>query len=287
MLYSSPHNVFPDLNYFNAPFCIMNPLFSHTNFRRETSFRFIKENKNFPFISPFHFSFLPRTKKVKIQIVNNFEIIPDKDQKKEIFSTVSSSQDDQITNELITEFNTYPQLRKIHSTYHLKRKVTTKFQNDVKNHLNKLISELNMKSDYKLPFVSPISKAFREDVKIESLRKCCNITIAKYISEDVDAGRSLNLDNISLIEKINKIYENDSSCLMLKEIHSFLNKTTVSEYYTNFLHSERYKKCFENDIKRYLCKLNTLNFKPIKRNLYEKIFREKYEGIANSYFGCE
>ena len=92
-----------------------------------------------------------------------------------------------ITNDEITKFNTDSKLKKIHSTYHLKRKFTTKLQNDIKDNLNKLIAEINMnmKLKNKLPFISPNSKQFREDIKIESLKKNKNLTIGKYISEEV------------------------------------------------------------------------------------------------------
>ena len=194
-----------------------------------------------------------------------------------------------ITSKVITEFNTNQKLKKIHSTYHLKRKVTTKFQNDIKNYLNKLIAALNMNNmGYKLPFVSPNSKNFREDVKIESLKKYRDITIGKYISEDVNnAGRSLNMDNIALIEKIEKIYENDPTNELIKQIYFLLTRTIVSDYYDKFLHSERFKNCFEKDIEKYCEKLSALQFSEEKKEIYKKIFKEKYEGIANSYFACE
>ena len=41
-----------------------------------------------------------------------------------------------ITENDITKFNNYQKLKKIHSTYHLKRKVSIKFQNQVKIYAN-------------------------------------------------------------------------------------------------------------------------------------------------------
>ena len=338
MLYTIPHNVFPDLNYFSAPFC-MPPTYLMQNHHPPTEGPTPPiTSSNYPFFieTPQLFVY-PR--KVKVQILNpldkktqlisssvsNFQIISHKEEcktvsnspplkPKDLFCVSSSSSSPKstksshsfkdieklepliqekpkymmITNKIITEFNTNPKLKKIHSTYHLKRKVTTKFQNDIKNYLNKLIASLNMKNvGYKLPFVSPNSKNFREDVKIDSLRKFRDLTIGKYISEDInDAGRSLNMDNIALIEKIDKIYQSEPTCELIKELYYILNRTIVSDYYNNFLHSERFKKCFVKDIEKYCEKLNAMNFSDEKKVLYKKIFKEKYEGIANSYFAC-
>lgn len=187
----------------------------------------------------------------------------------------------------ITEFNTNPKLRKIHSTYHLKRKFTTKFQNDIKSALNKLISNINMNyldSSSKLPFVAQNTKGFREDVKIESLQKIKDLTIAKYISEETQvAGRSLNWDNYSLNEKVIQLYSKDKSKL-IKCLYEMLNKTVVFDYYSNFLSGERFKKCFEKDMLKYKQKLEGMKFSKSKMDVYMAIFREKYTGIAKNYF---
>jgi hypothetical protein len=199
-----------------------------------------------------------------------------------------------ITNDEITKFNTDSKLKKIHSTYHLKRKFTTKLQNDVKDNLNKLIAEINMnmKLKNKLPFISPNSKQFREDIKIESLKKNKNLTIGKYISEEVqNAERSLNNNNnYKVIQKIEKMYENynndDDNFEIIKKLYFSINKTIVFDYYEQFLKSERFKKCFEKDLMKYHNKIKNLKFSKEKIDLYCEIFKEKYEGIAKSYFTC-
>jgi len=206
-----------------------------------------------------------------------------------------------ITNDEITKFNTDSKLKKIHSTYHLKRKFTTKLQNDIKDNINKLIAEINMnmKLKNKLPFILPNSKQFREDIKIESLKKNKNLTIANYISENVqNAERSLNNNNLKVIKKIEKLYElndnnnNDNDDVTnnnennIKKLYYLLNKTIVFDYYKMFLKSERFKKCFEKDLMKYSNKLKKLKFSKEKIDLYHEIFKEKYEGIAKSYFTC-
>jgi len=200
-----------------------------------------------------------------------------------------------ITNDEITKFNTDSKLKKIHSTYHLKRKFTTKLQNDIKDNLNKLIAEINMnmKLKNKLPFISPNSKQFREDIKIESLKKNKNLTIGKYISEEVqNAERSLNNNNnYKVIQKIEKMYENynnddDDNFEIIKKLYFLINKTIVFDYYEQFLKSERFKKCFEKDLMKYHNKIEGLKFSKEKIDLYCEIFKEKYEGIAKSYFTC-
>lgn len=338
MLYTMPHNVFPDLNYFSAPFCMPNPYLMQTINPPAKIQTPPMSSSSLPFFVDNPYFLYQR--KVSTQVVNaddkakelltlsvlNFQILPQKEKTvsnsppmkpKDLFCVSSSSSSTSpkstksshsfdfvkieplekqekihcptITSKVITEFNTNQKLKKIHSTYHLKRKVTTKFQNDIKNYLNKLIAALNMNNmGYKLPFVSPNSKNFREDVKIESLKKYRDITIGKYISEDVNnAGRSLNMDNIALIEKIEKIYENDPTNELIKQIYFLLTRTIVSDYYDKFLHSERFKNCFEKDIEKYCEKLSALQFSEEKKEIYKKIFKEKYEGIANSYFACE
>ena len=102
----------------------------------------------------------------------------------------------------ITKFNNDKKLKKIHSAYHLKRKVSTKFKNKIKISVNKLIMEFNASNQLiKIPFLYPGSKAFREDVKIETLKKIKNLTIGGYINEDIQcAGRSLNIKNSKIVE---------------------------------------------------------------------------------------
>lgn len=331
MLYSNPYNIYPDLNYFSAPFCIPQCILIYPN------------NYNVHYITsyitsiPFNINQLysnKYTSTTQIQLEeckeSNFQILPSKPsiitlespssiefKTKDLFLISSSSSSPKstksshsqktltpplnilklqlkehktITYKIITEFNTNPKLKKIHSTYHLKRKVTTKFQNDIKNTLNHLISSLNMiNKNFKLPFVAPNSKNFREDVKIESLKNYKHLTIAKYISEDVNnAERSLNMANVALISKINDLKENENSNCEIKQIYDLLNNTCVVDYYNEFLNSERFKKCFEKDIEKYVEKLEGIGgLSKERKDIYKIIFKEKYEGIAKSYFSCE
>ena len=331
MLYSNPYNIYPDLNYFSAPFCIPQCILIYPN------------NYNVHYITsyitsiPFNINQLysnKYTSTTQIQLEeckeSNFQILPSKPsiitlespssiefKTKDLFLISSSSSSPKstksshsqktltpplnvlklqlkehktITYKIITEFNTNPKLKKIHSTYHLKRKVTTKFQNDIKNTLNHLISSLNMiNKNFKLPFVAPNSKNFREDVKIESLKNYKHLTIAKYISEDVNnAERSLNMANVALISKINDLKENEDTNCEIKQIYDLLNNTCVVDYYNEFLNSERFKKCFEKDIEKYVEKLEGIGgLSKERKYIYKIIFKEKYEGIAKSYFSCE
>jgi chaperonin GroEL (HSP60 family) len=331
MLYSNPYNIYPDLNYFSAPFCIPQCILIYPN------------NYNVHYITsyitsiPFNINQLysnKYTSTTQIQLEeckeSNFQILPSKPsiitlespssiefKTKDLFLISSSSSSPKstksshsqktltpplnvlklqlkehktITYKIITEFNTNPKLKKIHSTYHLKRKVTTKFQNDIKNTLNHLISSLNMiNKNFKLPFVAPNSKNFREDVKIESLKTYKHLTIAKYISEDVNnAERSLNMANVALISKINDLKENEDTNCEIKQIYDLLNNTCVVDYYNEFLNSERFKKCFEKDIEKYVEKLEGIGgLSKERKDIYKIIFKEKYEGIAKSYFSCE
>ena len=149
-----------------------------------------------------------------------------------------------------------------------------------------------MKLKNKLPFISPNSKQFREDIKIESLKKNKNLTIGKYISEEVqNAERSLNNNNnYKVIQKIEKMYENynndDDNFEIIKKLYFLINKTIVFDYYEQFLKSERFKKCFEKDLMKYHNKIKNFKFSKEKIDLYCEIFKEKYEGIAKSYFTC-
>ena len=77
-------------------------------------------------------------------------------------------------------------MKKIHSTYHLKRKVSSKLQNQIRNHVNGLIENCNRNlENVKIPFFVPFSKIFREDVKIDSFKKIKNSTLDKYLIEDI------------------------------------------------------------------------------------------------------
>ena len=237
MLYTNPYNIYPDLNYFSAPFCIPQCiLISPNNYNVHyitsyiTAIPFNTNQLSSKYVSNFqsqleesnesNFQILSSKPSITLESPSSIEF-----KTKDLFLISSSSSSPKstksshsqktnhttkltpplnvlklhlkeqkaITYKIITEFNTNPKLKKIHSTYHLKRKVTTKFQNDIKNTLNHLISSLNMTNkNFKLPFVAPNSKNFREDVKIDSLKNYKHLTIAKYISEDVNnAERSL------------------------------------------------------------------------------------------------
>lgn len=287
MIYSYPNNCFPDLNYFLAPSC---SLYTY----KEQSYYLLPTDL-----------FQPRTVKIqvlckedyKVSSANNFQIIPEKveeeqedtdhtaQKSKELFS-IEKSTTPIISDHSITEFNTNKKLKKIHSTYHLKRKISTKLQNDIKVMLNCLIEQSNMKNSFKLPFVSPNTKEFREDVKIQSLKMFSQLTIGEYICENVNAGRSLNKLNIALLEKVSLSYK-ISPCDSIKKLYQLLNKTFVKDYYEMFIKSQRFQKCYQKDIKKYETKLNQLKFSEEIKKKYQKIFGEKYSGIAKSYFTCE
>ena len=317
MLYSSPHNVFSDLNYFFAPFCIPKLIESDKNKncnagRRENSNinydNISQQNNIFNYsIWPNQFMTILHPKTVKIKIVNNDietshskEVNHDKVEKnKNIFlvltnhdlndSTLENTMDNiSLSNGEITKFNTDPKLKKIHSIYHLKRKISTKLQNDIRNTINDYISQINMKNkNFKIPFLLPNSKLFREDVKIASLKKIKSITISKYISEDIQiAGRSLNINNLNNIKKIEEIYLNFNDNDIIKKVYNLLFKTLVFDYYESFLHSDRFKKCIDKDLVKYIEKLKKLNYSNDKCDLYRRIFKEKYEDIAKCYFNC-
>ena len=50
--------------------------------------------------------------------------------------------------------------------------------------------------------------------------------------------------------------------------------------------ADRFKKCFEKDLAKYSEKLKNLNYSLEKSELYKRIFKEKYEGMAKCYFNC-
>ena len=141
MLYSSPHNVFSDLNYFFAPFCIPKLIESDKNKncnagRRENSNinydNISQQNNIFNYsIWPNQFMTILHPKTVKIKIVNNDietshskEVNHDKVEKnKNIFlvltnhdlndSTLENTMDNiSLSNGEITKFNTDPKLKK-------------------------------------------------------------------------------------------------------------------------------------------------------------------------------
>ena len=157
MLYSSPHNVYPDLNYFFAPFCIPEIIQrqknqncnAERNPNLNITFPIYNENNmtQYP-IWPNQIMTILHPKTVKIKIINNEKEVEQSPQSKgvshdkeelskskRIFlvstnhdlndSTLEYSIDNisPISNGEITKFNTDPKLKKIHSIYHLKRKI--------------------------------------------------------------------------------------------------------------------------------------------------------------------
>ena len=186
----------------------------------------------------------------------------------------------------ITKFNNDKKLKKIHSTYHLKRKVSTKFQNHIKIFVNKLIMDFNRSNqNIKIPFLYPCSKAFREDVKIDTLKKIKYSTIGKYINEDIQcAGRSLNIKNAKIMDLVRDIAEKNEDNIYIKKLYDFLFKAIVVDYYNKFLGSNIFKTCLDKDLNKYIDKLNTFKYPQEKINIYKKIFKEKYEGIAKYLF---
>lgn len=291
MICSIGHGEMNDLNFRLAPSCIT-PNYTLVNDFSTTPSVFVsfesKISSNIPKI------IIPKQAKTDIVIINSNDSIENK--KIKLF-TVSHSDDNSsestLNNELnsisdndITLFNTDTKLKKIHSTYHLKRKVSTKFQNEIKIHVNNLIMECN-KSDNELniPFVNPCSKIFREDVKLKTLSVIKNFTINKFLNEDLQyAGRSINIKNdliMKLIEKLNEKYANNEK---FKKLYNFLFKEVVFDFYNLFLESRDYKNYLEKDLKKYEERLNKLKYPESKIALYKKIFKEKYEGIARNMF---
>ena len=82
---------------------------------------------------------------------------------------------------------------------------------------------------------------------------------------------------------IGTINFNDSE---MSKLYKLMFNTLVYDYYEAFLNSERFKKCFEKDLAKYSEKLKNLNYSLEKSELYKRIFKEKYEGMAKCYFNC-
>ena len=308
ILCSIGHGEFPDLNFRLAPSCHIkgNPspsiLLLNKPLKQETqnAFRplFFFEN-----IMAGPQSFVPKKGEIKV-LQNNIEAIEDfsKDKNNKIIFEVSSevSHDTYsdtstqhsvefnfITENDITKFNNDEKLKKIHSTYHLKRKVSSKLQNQIRNHVNNLIDKCNkeLNNNVKIPYIVPFSKIFREDVKIDSFKKIKNCTIEKYLIEDIQcAGRSLNIKNSNIIELIKDIKEKYGDNEYVKKLNDFIFKNIVNDYYNDFLESSDFKNYMEKDIQKYIERLNSLDYPEEKVQIYKKIFKEKYEGIAKCLF---
>ena len=305
MLCSIGHGEFPDLNFRLAPSC---------NLQGKPSILLMSKPFKLP-VTPFPFkpifffenihtntqSIIP--KKGEITILENntdvFDVLKssrklfevNNDMKHDTYSDTSTHDHSLdfnfnfITENDITKFNNDEKLKKIHSTYHLKRKVSTKLQNQLRNCVNNMIEKCNKVIKNKIPFLSPFSKMFREDVKIDSFKKIKNCTLDKYFKEDIQvAGRSLNIKNSKVIELIKDIYENNKENENIKKLNDFVFNSIIIDYYNEFLDSNDFKSCMEKDIQKYVDKLYSLEYSEDKISMYKKIFKEKYEGIAKSLF---
>jgi hypothetical protein len=191
-----------------------------------------------------------------------------------------------ITENDITKFNNDQKLKKIHTAYLLKRKVSTKFQKQIKVHANNLIKECNKNNpNIKIPLLYSCTKIFREDVKIDTFQKIKNYTIEKFINEDIQKeGRSLNMKNCKIIELIKDIAEKNADNIYIKKLSDFLFKTIVIDYYNDFLASNNFKSYLKKDLHKYIRKLKSLNYSENIIQIYKIIFKQKYEGIAKYLF---
>ena len=309
MLFSIGHGEFPDLNFRLAPSC---------HIKGKTSITLMNQPLKQPVIQnafrPVFFfenilagpqSLIPKKGEIKI-LQNETEINEESSKEKsckKLFevscelnhdtysdtSTQHSVDFNFITENDITKFNNDEKLKKIHSTYHLKRKVSSKLQNQLRNHANNLIDKCNKElKDIKIPFFVSFSKIFREDVKIDSFRKIKNSTLDKYFKEDIQcAGRSLNIKNSKIVELIKDINEKYGETDSVKNLNNFLFKNIIIDYYNNFLESDDFKSCMDRDIQRYIEKLDSLDYSEDKIQIYKKIFKEKYEGIAKYLFDSD
>lgn len=277
----TPKKGFPDLNYLFAPFRTEHP---PPNLR-----------------SPHNQVYVPRQVKVvvlnklddlSITQQNSFEITNQHDPIRELNETKPtrikfSTSKLNFSDKTITEFNNHPKLKKINSAYHLKRKIATKLQNDIKTAINTLIQQINYENNFKIPLMSANTKEFRENVKNECLKEYGNLTIAKYICEDVQSERSSKRNaNQSVVELIEKLHESMPEDTNLKKLIQLLNMTIVKDYYENFLGSSRYTKYLKSDTEKYKAKLSNQNFNlsEEKKKQFAQIYAEKYGGIARTYF---
>ena len=73
----------------------------------------------------------------------------------------------------------------------------------------------------------------------------------------------------------------------IKKLSDFLFKNIIIDYYSDFLESYDFKICMDKDVQRYVEKLNSLDYSEEKIQLYKKIFKEKYEGIAKGLFDSD
>ena len=285
ILCSIGHGEFPDLNFRLAPSCHIKG--KQSILLMNKPLKLSDTNKAF---KPVYFfenimagpqSIIPKKGEIKI-LQNNNDNNSDT-------STQHSVDFNFITENDITKFNNDEKLKKIHSTYHLKRKVSSKLQNQIRNHVNGLIENCNRNlENVKIPFFVPFSKIFREDVKIDSFKKIKNSTLDKYLIEDIQcAGRSINIKNSKIIELIKDIKEKESGNEHIKKLYDFIFNNIVNDYYNDFLESEDFRNCMEKDVQKYVEKLNSLDYVEDKIQMYKKIFKEKYEGIARYLFDSD
>jgi hypothetical protein len=300
-MYYTNKKAYPDLNYFMAPFCMEHlpsgsnlnvPYQSNVYVPRQVKLVVLPKNEEFLITCPSSFQIPAKCTEVNMNVnVNmNNEIPNDQNISKSSSANLKFSVSKiSFSEKTITEFNNHPKLKKINSTYHLKRKISTKLQNDIKISINSLIQQFNQTGNFKIPQIAAHSKEFRENVKNDSLKEYGNLTIARYICEDVQAERSIisnrKNNNYAIIELIEKLYESCENDI-IKKLNSLLNKTLVKDYYEDFLKSQRYRKCFQKDVEKYKRKLDNenFNFKEEKRNQFAEIYSEKYDGIARKYF---
>ena len=129
-----------------------------------------------------------------------------------------------ITENDITKFNNDQKLKKIHSAHLLKRKVSNKFQKQIKSHANNLIKECNENNpNIHIPLLYSCTKAFREDVKIDTFQKIRNCTIDKFINEDIQkTGMCLNIKNYKIIELIKDIAQKNDDNVYIAKLSNFL-----------------------------------------------------------------
>ena len=308
ILCSIGHGEFPDLNFRLAPSCTIEGknsilIMSKPLKQPETQNAF-KPVYFFENIKTSPQSLVPKKGEIKILENNNEEIeeLPKEKSSKKLFevslegnhdtysdtSTQHSVDFNFITEKDIIKFNNDEKLKKIHSIYHLKRKVSSKLQNQIRNEANNLIDKCNKVLNVKIPFFVAFSKIFREDVKIDSFKKIRNSTLDKYFQEDIQcAGRSLNIKNSKIIELIKDIKEKYGENESIKKLYDFLFNNIVIDFYNKFLESDDFKTCMDNDIQRYIEKLNSLDYPEDKIQMYKKIFKEKYEGIAKYLFDSD
>ncbi len=284
---------------------LYNPIFNQIPINYYNFNRLIKPIMVNPFFQNSQTVAIPKKEEAKIETIEKksekksqkkTEKVEKKKKIKKIFevftsdtdtNTIDSEELNFITENDITKFNNDLKMKKIHSTYLLKKKVSTKFRNQVRVHANCLIQDYNKNNPngIQIPLLVSCTKIFREDVKINTFQKIKNCTIDKFINEDIQQeGRSLNMKNFQIIELIKKIAEKNEDNVYIKNITKFLFKTIVIEYYNDFLKSNNYKSCLKKDLRKYTEKLKALNYTENKIQIYKKIFRQKYDGIAKYLF---